>query len=203
MSDEVKEGLEGNEFSNDNQIENRSTGKTILTEDTDPKGKEEPTPDDNTDKGTQQEADAPKDDKKDADWKLETQGLGEDQVKEIEAGCKKLGMSKEQAEQVINMRKAEADQWEKTIVGWQQAIVKDPEFGCENYQQTVISAKRALNAYDPSGVVRQLLDQTGYGNHPEIIKLMARAGRDLSEEKIITSKGGSGNQKSLADRLYN
>jgi hypothetical protein len=66
---------------------------------------------------------------------------------------------------------------------WNDAFEDDPELGGANKAKTIADAERAFNHYGikPDTGIRQLLNESGIGNHPEMIGFIARVGRDLAE----------------------
>lgn len=46
-------------------------------------------------------------------------------------------------------------------------------------------AQRALATFDQSGTVSKMLAETGYGNNPDVLRIFARVGRALGEDKLI------------------
>lgn len=67
--------------------------------------------------------------------------------------------------------------------GWSDAFEADPEIGGANRKATEQAAARFFDHYGlkPGEGLRQLLDDSGIGNHPDMIRVIARAGRDLAE----------------------
>ena len=89
---------------------------------------------------------------------------------------------------------------------WAESARTDKEFGGEKLNDNLVTAKKALDAFG-SPELRQLLNESGLGNHPEMIRLMYRAGKAISEDRFVG--GTRGGQKSgpkgfndLASALY-
>jgi len=86
---------------------------------------------------------------------------------------------------------------------WREEIGADPEFGGRRIDDTVNHARRALKTYDPSGTLLPELNRTGYGNHPGIIRFLARVGRTLREDNAFSSRvHNPGEEIPLRDRLW-
>ena len=60
--------------------------------------------------------------------------------------------------------------------------------------------QRAFTAYGSSEVAK-IMAKTGAGNHPEVVKMFARIGKELREAPILTGES-SGEKKSYAEILY-
>jgi hypothetical protein len=51
--------------------------------------------------------------------------------------------------------------------------------------------------------LRTLLNESGLGNHPEVIRMMYRAGKAISEDRFVApSAGGPTGSKDFAKSLY-
>ena len=78
------------------------------------------------------------------------------------------------------------------VQDWEEASRADPEFGGEKLQENLAIANRALEAYDPNGTIRAMLAETGYGNHPDLIRFMLAIGRDLAPDRMVSGGHNSG-----------
>lgn len=86
---------------------------------------------------------------------------------------------------------------------WRDEIAKDPEFGGIRLETTVSHARRALKTYDPDGTLLPELNRAGYGNHPGIIRFLARVGGRLGEDTAFSSRDHIAREKRpLRDRLW-
>lgn len=130
-------------------------------------------------------------------------------LKGLNEVCKAENLNEKQANAVMAYMKGNytsfmAQQQEamqaqaKTWIGEFQA---DKEFGGDKFNASLADAQRALATFDESGTVSKMLAETGYGNNPEVLRIFARVGRALGEDKLI-GNGGGAEQKPLEDRLY-
>lgn len=70
-------------------------------------------------------------------------------------------------------------------------------------EQNVFLAKRALEITDPNGELKEMLNKTGYGNHPMVLQYFYNLGKNLSEGGFIKSSNRSSEDKrSTAQKLY-
>lgn len=141
------------------------------------------------------------------DWKLEAgdTGLEGEDLEQLEKWAKTVGLSKEQAEKIRDQHaKERADLPQRMMQQdqeWRDELYTDKEFGGQNWDKTVTNARKALQAYDPTGEAVELLRQTGYGSHPTLVRLLARIGADMGEDNVLRA-GTSGGETPLEDRLY-
>ena len=124
--------------------------------------------------------------------------------KTLAAEC---GMSQEAAQKMLDLQ-AKANQQAFDVVikqrqDWRQSITNDPEFGGANLEQTVKDARSLLNKHDASGNVLAMLEQSGFGDNPDVIKFLARVQRAMpKEDDVLTGKEGAKDTRPLAERLW-
>jgi hypothetical protein len=78
---------------------------------------------------------------------------------------------------------------------WKAA--SESQFGSEQ----LAAARAGLDAYGTPALA-ELLDQSGLGNHPEIIRLLVNAGASAREDKLVSGREPAAKPASLAGRLY-
>ena len=87
------------------------------------------------------------------------------------------------------MQKRAADAVEASKAQWQESSRTDKEFGGDKLPENLAVAKRALDTFG-SPELRNLLNESGLGNHPEIIRAFYRAGKAISEDRVVNGAGG-------------
>lgn len=102
---------------------------------------------------------------------------------------------------VIQARQAEAIQEARSA--WLSDAKADKEFGGDKLVENLSVAKKALDAFG-TPELRSLLDETGLGNHPELIRVLYRAGKAISEDRFVPAQGSGGpsGSKDFAKSLY-
>lgn len=83
---------------------------------------------------------------------------------------------------------------------WAASSAADKEFGGDNLAENLAVAKKARDAFG-SPELNTLLNKTGLGNHPEIIRTFFRAGKAISEDRIEKGQAGKADTPN-AQRLY-
>ena len=78
------------------------------------------------------------------------------------------------------------------VQDWEAASRADPEFGGDKLDESLATANRVFAAYDPQGEIRTMLTETGYGNHPALIRFFVAIGRDLSPGRMVGAGGAGG-----------
>ena len=124
--------------------------------------------------------------------------------------AKGMKIDQAQAQQIIDLgvkltQKLSADQaaaQEAQQAQWLESAKTDKEFGGEKLDENLAIAARAVNAF-VSPALKALFDQTGLGNHPDMIRAFVKAGKLISEDMLLPggTKPAPGN-KSAASTLY-
>lgn len=77
--------------------------------------------------------------------------------------------------------------WKAQGEAWAQAVEKDPELGGAKLDATKTDAARALDRFGGKAL-REVLEASGYANHPELVRAFAKIGREFAEDKIDQGK---------------
>lgn len=120
--------------------------------------------------------------------------------------AKELGMSLENAQKVLDkMAPAMAQRQQAQLVAahdaWLGETKAHPEFGGAKFDENMGHAQKAVAQFG-NEQFRALLNATGLGSHPEVFAFMARAGKALAEDKILTGAATNGAKQSIAQRMY-
>lgn len=135
--------------------------------------------------------------------------LDADVTGEFKDFAKQLNLPQETAQQVVDMgaklvQRVEAKRAEavaQELASWAQASRTDKEFGGEALDANLAVAKAALTQFG-SPELKEMLDNTGLGSHPEVIRLLHRVGKAVSEDNIVGGKPGATAAASMAQRMY-
>jgi len=127
-------------------------------------------------------------------------------IEQFSEVAKELNLPQDAAQKMLDkvapvIAARQMEQLEAAKVQWADSSKADKEFGGDNLQANLAVAKKALDAYG-TPEMRTLLNDTGLGNHPELIRFMVRAGKGLSEEKVVLGGTQAADPKSTAKVLY-
>lgn len=118
---------------------------------------------------------------------------------------RELNLTNEQASKLAGViaehRQAEVDAHIKTVEEWGKQAATDPVIGGAAFAENVTVAKRALE-YVGDSELRTLLDGSGLGNHPAIIRAFVKLGALVPKEDGLVRSERSGGTKSAADVLF-
>ncbi len=124
------------------------------------------------------------------------------------ATAKELGLSQEQAQKLVDLQVKSAqgqdtsrrESIEQAITkqseAWVNELKADPELGGEKFNATVATAAKAMQSFG-TPELRALLNESGLGNNPELVKLFHRIGASISEDSMVLpgNKAASGRPK--------
>ena len=131
--------------------------------------------------------------------------MDETSLKNLNAMCKDAKLSKAQGEAVLRYMAGNYTAWQEqqlqTRQDWLAEFRADKTFGGDKYDASVAEARKALATFDEDGKIRGLLESSGYGDNPDVLRIFARVGRALGEDKLVRGDAGASN-RSLEDRFY-
>jgi hypothetical protein len=135
--------------------------------------------------------------------------LGQEYLDSFQAYAKEAKLSNEQAQQILDREafalseysKKQEVEFEGIKNKWIEDAKNDPEIGGDSFKQNVELAQRALEKYSTPQFINEL-NSSGYGNHPELVRIFARIGKAFSEDKIVSANTNTGNKKSYEEIFY-
>lgn len=118
--------------------------------------------------------------------------------------AKELNLSQDNAQKVLDkmapvIAARQSEQLAALHTDWANSSKADKEFGGEKLNESLGTAKKAMDAF-ATPELRTLLNDSGLGNHPEVIRMFYRAGKAISEDGFVAGRGAP--TKSAADVLY-
>lgn len=118
--------------------------------------------------------------------------------------AKELKLSPEQAQQLVDLRsaavKANIDKHAATVKGWAEEVKADKELGGDKLAENLAIAKKAIDLGPPE--LKELLDDSGLGNHPAMFKWAYAIGKALSEDTFRAGGKAPVTEQSTASVLY-
>lgn len=134
--------------------------------------------------------------------------LDKEAIAQFEPIARELNLSQEQAQKLVDLygskvmpqlMKQQADTWQKQVADWGTAAKEDAEIGGDKFDGNLTRAKQAMDKF-ATPQLREFLETTGMGNHPELIRVFVKVGAAMSEDSLVTSNEKG--QRSAADVLY-
>lgn len=115
-------------------------------------------------------------------------------VEELGTIAKELNLSQADAQRVADLgpklaaaiAAKQKDAFETAKTAWINEAKADKEFGGAKFEENLAFVAKARDTF-AGPELRKLFDATGLGNHPEVIRWFYRAGKQISEDSLVTS----------------
>ncbi len=129
----------------------------------------------------------------------------------FKAVAKELNLSQTKAQSLVDKiapvmvaRAATAMQEAQTarVAEWKAAALADKEFGGDKLEVNLAAAKLAMEKLNPSKEFSTFLAESGLGNHPEMIRLLYNASKNLTTDGVVVGAAAPAAQGDMAERLY-
>lgn len=133
--------------------------------------------------------------------------LDTDALKDFEPVARELNLTNEQAQKLVDaypkilagVQQRQADAWQATTEQWAADVKADKEFGGDKLTGNLSAAQRALDQFG-TPELKEYLNTTGLGNHPDLVKTFIKIGKAMSEDGMVSGKETG--QRSAAEVLY-
>jgi hypothetical protein len=134
-------------------------------------------------------------------------------VEDTAALAKELGLSNEAAQKLLEKRDADRASLlegqqkflRDAVASWENAVKADPEIIGEkgtDFKANVTLAKQALNRFGSPDLIKAL-KETGYGSHPELVRMMVRIGKAMRDDVMHEGKNlGGDKNRDPAEKFY-
>ena len=138
----------------------------------------------------------------------EGKALDAELADDIKATAKELGLTQSQAQKLADLalkrtESAQSQQAEMLAQArdeWAGQAKADKEFGGDAIEANLATARKALDTFG-TPELKALLNESGLGNHPEVIRFFYRSGKAISEDRVIRG-GAAGQPTDPAKRLF-
>lgn len=128
---------------------------------------------------------------------------------EFKAFAKEKNLSQEDAQKLVDigMKNAQQrdanyrDQIEQAQKQWAESSRTDKEFGGDKLDENLAVAKQALATFG-SPELSAMLEESGLGNHPEIIRAFYRVGKAVSEDRLVKGTTRPAAADDVTKKLY-
>jgi hypothetical protein len=101
----------------------------------------------------------------------------------------------------VEAEKANVEGHATLVKGWADEVKTDKDIGGDKLAENLGVAKKALDLGPPE--LKALLNESGLGNHPAVVKWAIAVGKALSEDKFVPATGGAAQgAQPMENRLY-
>lgn len=122
------------------------------------------------------------------------------------ARFREAGYSQEQAQAAVDLHIKNIQEQNEAFVStrkeWVEELKADKEFGGAQFDSTVQGAALALRKFDADGGMYRLLEDSGFGDNPTVIRFLARVNKALGEDTVHTERSRAESKEPLEHRLY-
>ncbi|HBY4759123.1 TPA: peptidase [Klebsiella pneumoniae] len=133
--------------------------------------------------------------------------LDAEALKDFEPVARELNLTNEQAQKLVDaypkilagVQQRQAEAWQAQTEEWAATVKADKEIGGDKLTANLGVAQRALDTFG-TPALKEYLNGTGLGNHPELVKAFVKVGKAMSEDGVVTGKESG--QRSAAEVLY-
>jgi len=133
--------------------------------------------------------------------------LDSEALKDFEPVARDLNLTNEQAQKLVDaypkilagVQQRQAEAWQKQTEGWAETVKADKEIGGDKLTANLSAAQRALDQFG-TPELKEYLNATGLGNHPDLVKTFVKIGKAMSEDGMVD--GSNQGQRSAAEVLY-
>jgi len=131
-------------------------------------------------------------------------------VEDVSAWAKAKNIAPDVAQEILNreheavstIEAARAAEIEKVKETWLNELKADKEIGGDKLNQHVEPAKRLVDKFG-SESFKKTLDETGLGNHPELVRFLSGIAKAVGEDKLVLPGASpAGVKKSLEETFY-
>lgn len=123
---------------------------------------------------------------------------------EFTALAKELKLDQPTAQKLADvgakMAQRQAEAHAKLVDSWTEQVKTDKEIGGDKLDENLAVARKALDTFG-TPELRDVLNATGLGNHPALIKAFYKAGKAISDDSFV--KGAqTGGETDLARKMF-
>ncbi|OVZ82195.1 peptidase [Yersinia kristensenii] len=138
----------------------------------------------------------------------EGQDLDAEALATFEPVARELGLSQEQAQKLVDiygkdivpkLQQKQAEAWQQQTEQWGNDVKADKEIGGDKLTANIGMAQKALDQFG-TPELRTYLEQTGLGNHPDLVRFCVKIGKSMGEDSMVMAANGG--QRSAAEVLY-
>ena len=126
---------------------------------------------------------------------------------DFEPVARELNLTNEQAQKLVDaypkilegVQQRQTEAWQAQTEEWAAKVKADKEIGGDKLTANIGVAQRALDQFG-TPELKEYLNATGLGNHPDLVKTFVKIGKAMSEDGMVS--GGNTGQRSAAEVLY-
>lgn len=125
--------------------------------------------------------------------------------------AKGVNLSQEDAQKFIDLSgdisaafvESQQKQWKDIKSGWLKSLKDDPDMGKGRFKETKERANRSLRKFGSKELI-SLFKESGYGNNPEIVRLLVNMDKHIGEDTFVENGSDTVEKKDLSytEKMY-
>jgi len=135
--------------------------------------------------------------------------LGQDELNSVLEFAKENKLAPELAEAVwkrenellSKLGDAESKRQDDELKEWRSSVINDPDMGGEKLKITTENARRAVKTFGSEDFTK-VLNETGYGDHPEIVRFLSNIGSLMNDDALILPTRMGSKPKTAEELFY-
>lgn len=136
--------------------------------------------------------------------------LTKEYVTQFQKDAIAAGLSKDEAKDLLDTQHRAVQDFdsrtkasvEKAKEEWRNMSRADTEIGGDNFNKTAEISRRVVEKFG-NEAFRKLLNESGFGNYPEVLRFLSKVGSAFSEDQLKAGSPSSGGvQKSKEEILF-
>lgn len=128
---------------------------------------------------------------------------------EFKTLAKEENWSQEKAQKLVDLQNKAMirvgdtlkQRWADTQKEWRESTENDKAFGGEKLDESLVFAKSAMKKFG-NDAFSEMLESTGMGNHPEVVRFLYKIGKSISEDDIMAGRAAASKGKDPAHALF-
>ncbi|WP_300379626.1 hypothetical protein [Henriciella sp.] len=135
--------------------------------------------------------------------------MADETLEGVKSLAAELGLDNEQAQKIVDLGSQLSQRWaseiqsqhEAQVSEWGEQAKADKEIGGDKFEQSLADAKAAYDKF-ATPELTGFLNESGLGNHPEVIRLFARLNKQVGDDTLVAGQPAPSGPKTQAERLY-
>lgn len=120
----------------------------------------------------------------------------------VAAYAKAQGLSQVDAQSVVKAQEEDVKAFiEDQKAQWKAEVLADKEIGGEALKENITLANGVLEKYG-SATLKADLTKSGYGNHPELVRMLVKIGKASANDKAVIPRTTAREVRTVADVMY-
>jgi len=128
---------------------------------------------------------------------------------EFKVLAKEENWSQEKAQKLVDLQNKAMirvgdtlkQRWNGVQKEWRESTENDKAFGGDKLDESLVFAKSAIKKFG-NDAFTEMLENTGMGNHPEVVRFLYKIGKSISEDDIMAGRAAASGPKDPAKILF-